>query len=109
MIPLAEAHRSGAYAWTSEVRQSFANDLANRDALIAVWLSQNRSKGDRDPSEWLPLNRDYHQEYALAWVRVKVKYKLTSDSKELAVPFFQLVVQNQLVERWSLVKKQGIS
>lgn len=85
MIPLAEAHRSGAYAWTSEQRESFANDLENQDALIAVWLSQNRSKGDRDPSEWLPINEGFHKEYAIQWARIKVKYDLSADSVELRV------------------------
>lgn len=85
MIPLAEAHRSGAYAWTSEQREAFANDLENQDALIAVWLSQNRSKSDRDPSGWLPMNESFHQAYAVQWSSIKVKYGLSADSSELRV------------------------
>lgn len=85
LVPLAEAHRSGAYGWTSEQREAFANDLSSDESLIAVWLSQNRSKGDKDPSEWLPLNEDFHKIYALQWVSVKVKWQLTADSEELKV------------------------
>lgn len=85
LIPLAEAHRSGGYAWTSDEREAFANDLENQDALIAVWLSQNRSKSDRDPSEWLPKNESYHQEYAVKWSSIKVKYGLSADTAELRV------------------------
>ena len=36
LVPLAEAWRSGAWAWTSQQRQAFANDLADSRALIAV-------------------------------------------------------------------------
>ena len=54
MVPLAEAWRSGAWKWTAEQREAFANDLDNSEALIAVTLSTNRSKGDKDPSSWMP-------------------------------------------------------
>ena len=53
MVPLAEAWRSGAWKWNASQRQAFANDLENSEALIAVTLSTNRSKGDRDPSVWM--------------------------------------------------------
>ena len=46
LVPLSEAWRSGAWAWSTEQRQSFANDLDDARALIAVSLGQNRSKGD---------------------------------------------------------------
>mgnify|MGYP000079240036 CR=1 FL=1 len=54
MVPLAEAWRSGAWKWTAAQRQAYANDLDNSEALIAVTLSTNRSKGDKDPSLWMP-------------------------------------------------------
>ena len=53
MVPLAEAHRSGADTWTAEQREDYANDLFHTDGLIAVSASANRSKGSRDPSQWL--------------------------------------------------------
>ena len=46
LVPLAEAWRSGAWKWTAAQRQSFANDLENSEALVAVTLTTNRSKGD---------------------------------------------------------------
>jgi hypothetical protein len=80
LVPLAEAWRSGAWKWTAAQRQAFANDLENPEALIAVTASTNRSKGDKDPVNWLPkLNQCSYLEY---WVSVKQKYSLTIDSLE---------------------------
>jgi len=62
-IPLAEAHRSGASRWIPQLRRQFANDLSWPGSLIAVSASANRSKGDRDPANWLPPNQDFHCEY----------------------------------------------
>ena len=54
VVPLAEAWRSGAWAWTSQQRQDFANDMTDSRVLIAVTASANRSKGDQDVKTWLP-------------------------------------------------------
>jgi DNA uptake protein ComE-like DNA-binding protein len=82
LVPLAEAWDSGASKWDSATRQAFANDLDFSMSLIAVTASSNRSKSDRDPAEWLPTNTAYHCEYAVAWVQVKVRWKLTIDAAE---------------------------
>ena len=80
MVPLAEAWRSGAWKWTSAQRQSFANDLENSEALIAVTASTNRSKGDKDPSLWMPAEDQCV--YTQNWISIKIKYSLTADSQE---------------------------
>ena len=80
MVPLAEAWRSGAWKWTAAQRQAYANDLDNSEALIAVTLSTNRSKGDKDPALWLPAKEQCT--YAENWIAIKVKYSLTVDAKE---------------------------
>ncbi len=80
MVPLAEAWRSGAWKWTSAQRQSFANDLENSEALIAVTASTNRSKGDKDPSLWMPAEDQCV--YIQNWISIKIKYSLTADSQE---------------------------
>lgn len=83
LVPLAEAWRSGAWAWTPEQRTAFANDLSEPRALIAVTATTNRSKGDSDLKEWLPqFNRC---DYVEAWVTVKLRYALTFDVGEVAV------------------------
>ncbi|MCX4551373.1 HNH endonuclease family protein [Streptomyces sp. NBC_01387] len=81
MVPLAEAWRSGASAWTTAQRQAFANDLT-RPQLIAVTDNVNQSKGDKDPAKWLPPLASYKCTYVRAWVEVKHYYKLTVDSAE---------------------------
>ena len=80
MVPLAEAWRSGAWKWSAAQRQAYANDLDDARALIAVTLSTNRSKGDKDPSLWLPAKEQCT--YTENWIAIKVKYSLTVDAKE---------------------------
>ena len=83
VVPLAEAWRSGAWAWSAQQRQDFANDLTDSRVLIAVTAGANRSKGDQDVKTWLPAKNKCS--YIEAWVAVKVRYTLTFDSGELSV------------------------
>jgi hypothetical protein len=81
MVPLANAWRSGAAAWTTAKRSDFANDLDDPQ-LVAVSASSNRSKGDQDPSTWKPTDQSAWCEYARDWIAVKAKWKLTVVAKE---------------------------
>lgn len=60
-------------------RVSIANDFDN---LQLVGSSINRSKGDKDPGEWMPPNAASHLRYAIATINVKSKYGLTVDRAE---------------------------
>lgn len=82
MIPLKEAWDSGARNWTSAQRQLFANDLSDPRALIAVTAGQNRSKSDRDPSNWMPPNAQYTCTYLTEWVAIKFRWQLSMDQSE---------------------------
>ncbi|MFL1381482.1 MULTISPECIES: HNH endonuclease family protein [unclassified Nocardiopsis] len=82
MVPLKEGWRSGAHAWTTEERGRFANDLESSPQLWAVSASTNRSKGDADPSEWMPPLESVHCEYVAAWIEVKHVWKLSVDPEE---------------------------
>ena len=82
MVPLKEAHESGAWAWDADKRKRYANDLSNPVHLIAVKAGANRSKGFRDPAEWLPPNRTYWCQYLLNWVDVKRRWALSMDQQE---------------------------
>ena len=81
-VALAEAHRSGGSLWTTEEKNIFANDLLNSAVLEVMDDSTNASKGDKDPSEWLPPNTEYHFDYVKKWVEIKNIYGLTFDEKE---------------------------
>jgi hypothetical protein len=85
MVPLKEAHESGGHAWDAYRKRDYANDLSDPNTLIAVDRSLNRQKGAGDPAEWLPPNQAYLEEYARAWVAVKLKWGLTADAKEIEV------------------------
>jgi hypothetical protein len=74
VVPLANAWRSGARGWSEARRERFANDPRN---LLAVSASLNRGKGDDGPEEWLPPRRAYRVEYAVRWVGVKARYRLS--------------------------------
>jgi len=80
-VPLGEVHRSGGLLWSDSLKRAYANDTYNHEVLLAVNKWDNRSKGDRDPSEWLPeINQ---REYVLRWKRIKKLYNLGYDRKEL--------------------------
>ncbi|MFB6852661.1 HNH endonuclease family protein [Streptomyces sp. NPDC056341] len=81
VVPLSEAWKSGANAWTTAQRQGFANDLT-RPQLIAVTDNVNQSKGDQDPAKWMPSRAAYKCTYVRMWVQVKHYYNLTVDSAE---------------------------
>ena len=51
MVPLNEAHQSGAAHWSRERKRAFANDLDDPDMLIPVDRRLDRHKGAKDPAE----------------------------------------------------------
>jgi len=83
MVPLAEAHDSGAAGWTAQRRSAYANDLHLPAALTAVSASSNRTKSADDPAEWKPPLRSAWCRYAHDWIAVKIKWSLTADRQEV--------------------------
>ncbi|MFJ2722423.1 HNH endonuclease family protein [Streptomyces sp. NPDC087437] len=82
MVPLEEAWSSGAYAWSPGRREAYANDLAETRSLVAVTAKTNRSKGKRDPAEWLPPAPGALCTYLEDWTTVKLRWSLTADQAE---------------------------
>jgi hypothetical protein len=83
VVPLANAWRSGASAWTTGKREDFANDL-DHPQLVAVSQTSNRAKGDQDPSTWKPSATVIWCEYAADWIVVKSYWKLSVTTAEKA-------------------------
>ena len=81
-VPLKEAWQSGANRWNASTRTAFVNDLSFGGSLIAVSVSSNRSKSDRDPNNWMPTNKKYHCVCIANGISVKYRWSLTVDSKE---------------------------
>lgn len=73
IIALRYAHEYGGARWSPLLKKVFANDPEN---LLVVDRGENRSKGWRGPSEYMPPNRDYHCEYARLWLHMLRKYEL---------------------------------
>ncbi|MFC6343925.1 HNH endonuclease family protein, partial [Nocardioides hankookensis] len=78
VVPLAEAWRSGASAWSDARRHRFANDLT---VLLAADGPTNAAKGDDDPAAWRP-RKAFQCEYAERWVAVKSRWSLAVDRSE---------------------------
>ncbi|WP_431984154.1 HNH endonuclease family protein [Streptomyces qinglanensis] len=82
VVPLAEAWASGAHGWDADKRERYANDLGAKRSLVAVSLGPNRSKGDKDPAQWMPPAKDAYCRYMSDWVVTKLRWQLTVDQAE---------------------------
>ena len=84
MVPLGNAHRSGAWAWDRDRKREFANFLGYENHLIATTSSANRAKGAKGPEEWRPPLESYWCSYAVDWATIKRDWGLTVTEAEYA-------------------------
>ena len=83
MVPLGNAHDSGAWQWSADQREQYANYLDDPQHLIAVTASANRSKGARGlPDQWKPEDQSYWCQYAVDWITIKDTWALTVTQHE---------------------------
>jgi hypothetical protein len=80
VVSLAEADRSGAWAWSNDKKSRFANDLDSPWSLIAVSRDSNRFKSDKDPTFYKPNSGIC--EYSYSVIITKWRWNLSVDKKE---------------------------
>lgn len=86
VVALKNAHESGAWKWSAERRQDYANYLRDRQHLLAVKGSENRKKGAKGPDEYLPPDPTFRCDYVKEWVKIKRGWGLTlTDAERRAV------------------------
>jgi hypothetical protein len=74
IVPIALAWDLGAWAWTQDRRNAFANDV---DAvLVATTRRANEAKSDSGPAAWMPGNLAYRCSYDVMFIAVLAKYDL---------------------------------
>lgn len=74
IIPLRYAAMHGGQKWDNSKKEEFANDTSQ---LIAISASEESSKADKGPSDYLPSNKDFKCTYAKAWVSTAQKYNVS--------------------------------
>lgn len=79
VIPLSYAAKHGGDAWPAERKQEYANDVR---FLLATSAKENRSKGDKGPSDYMPPYKDYHCAYAKTWVAASLEYDISMTQKD---------------------------
>ncbi len=82
VVPLKNAHESGAWAWSAERKRQYANYLVYEKHLLAVSASENRKKGDKGPDRYMPPNTAYHCEYVKVWIKIKRDWELEMTEPE---------------------------
>ena len=82
VVALKEAWDSGAWQWSASALKAYANDLVDVRTLRAVSMTTNRSKSDKDPSNWLPPDANDVCRYVSEWVAIKARWNLSMDESE---------------------------
>jgi hypothetical protein len=82
VVPTENTWISGAWRWTHATRVRYYNDLTDSRTLVAVDRTDNESKGDRDPTQWMPSHGKCR--YIRYWVAVKIRWHLTVTAGEKA-------------------------
>ncbi|MDN4502857.1 HNH endonuclease family protein [Alteromonadaceae bacterium BrNp21-10] len=87
VIPLSYAHQITTGQWSADKKREFANDPDN---LLAVSAAQNRQKGAKGPTQWMPASAEYQCEYLKKWQYISQKYQLALLPQDVAL------IQSQL-------------
>lgn len=80
LVPLAYAWDMGAWRWSQQRRERFANDTERE--LLASWGPANQSKGDAGPGDWLPIDRAFRCRYVLRYLQAIDAYDLAITAQD---------------------------
>ena len=83
VIPLAAAHRAGAWEWDEQSKRAFASDIEFAATHVGVGGDVNQAKGDRGPEDWRPPNGEAWCRYAVDWISVKDRWSLAFTTAEV--------------------------
>jgi hypothetical protein len=78
IIPLAYANEHGGYLWNNEQKKEFADDPSNG---VCVNIHDNRAKGSKGPSEWLPEENE--DDYCYTWLVIAENYGLSISQEDM--------------------------
>jgi hypothetical protein len=81
-VPLADAHRSGGWAWDLGKKAQYGNDLAHPEHLNAIEDNLNATKSDKTPDQWQPPLASARCDYANSWITIKKRWSLTVTQAE---------------------------
>ncbi len=86
VVPLKNAHESGAWKWSTEKREEYANYLKDKRHLLAVLGSENRKKGAKGPDGYMPPDSAFRCDYVKEWIKIKREWGLSfSDHERRAI------------------------
>lgn len=74
IVPLSYAAENGGQSWSEDLKETFANDLDN---LLATSARENRRKGAKGPSDYMPPYKGYRCQYAKSFTGIINKYELS--------------------------------
>lgn len=81
VIPLGYAATHGGQDWPEAKKEQFANDFSH---LLATSASENRSKSDKGPGEYMPDRVEYWCTYSQIWIKTVKKYELWIEEADRA-------------------------
>ena len=100
VVPLEEVDLSGGSRWPDSLKHAYYADTTG-DHLLPVSAHQNRSKGAKSVTKYLPPLVSYRQHYCLVWYTEKKRYHLTATLDEVTVlrHYLGKLYRNDLVLR----------
>ena len=100
VVPVRYAYTAGAWQWSYGKRKKYANYMTDPNHLLPVDLSENRSKNDSTPLEYMPPNQSFRCPYLQIWINIKLRWGLFISKEE------ELFLKNELSSCQQLNLKQ---